>query len=371
MAKVLLLAGEESGVLYAKGIAQCILKSHPDAEIRGYGDYGFETHDLAVMGFFGVLRRIFFFLRVKKTMMRAIDEWRPDVLCTIDYPGMNLRLAAHAKSRGIRTVHVVCPQVWAWRQWRIPKIEAAVSKLCCFFPFEPAIFKPGVAEFVGHPLAGGFPGLGDGGKAKPHSGRKTIAILPGSRMREIEMFLPILLDAAKGLDADIEIPAANERALHAIRRISSRPGFPPVKILEGGARELLMRADCAAVASGTATLEAALARCPTVVVYKVSAIMAAILRRMITGVRHVGLANVIWEKSAKGQKEGEKAPMPELLQEDFTAENVRRQLSSWLEDESEAAAAVKRIDDAVSLLQSKGDTMSLIASALELPEEKQ
>ena len=154
--KVLLLAGEESGVLYAKQIAEAIRGRDPSAEIRGYGDYGFETSDLAVIGFFAVLRKIRFFLGVKRTMERAIDEWEPDVVCTVDYPGLNLKLAAYAKKRGIRAVHVVCPQVWAWKKGRIPKIEASLDKLCCFFPFEPALFKPGFAEFVGHPLVDEF-----------------------------------------------------------------------------------------------------------------------------------------------------------------------------------------------------------------------
>ena len=154
--RILLLAGEESGVMYAERIAKTLREKGSSVEIRGYGDYGFRTGDLAVMGFGQVLRRIFYFLGVKRTMERAIDEWKPDVVCTVDYPGMNLKLAAYAKRRGIRTVHVVCPQVWAWKRGRIPKIEASLDKLCCFFPFEPELFKPGFAEFVGHPLVDAF-----------------------------------------------------------------------------------------------------------------------------------------------------------------------------------------------------------------------
>ena len=150
--RILLLAGEESGVLYANQIRAEILRRWPEAEIRGYGDYGFRVDDLAVMGIGQVLKKIFYFLRVKKTMERAIGEWKPDVVCTVDYPGMNLKLAAYAKARGFRAVHVVCPQVWAWKQGRIPKIELALDRLCCFFPFEPGLFRPGFATFVGHPL---------------------------------------------------------------------------------------------------------------------------------------------------------------------------------------------------------------------------
>ena len=179
MKKVLLLAGEESGVLYAKRIAA---RLEGVAEVRGFGDYGFKTADLGVFGIWPVVKRLFYFLRVKRTMMRAIDEWRPDVVCTIDYPGMNLRLAAYAHAKGIRAVHVVCPQVWAWHQKRIPRIEASLDKLCCFLPFEPKIFREGFAEFVGHPLMEEFR---DGRYAEKREGAaadgvKTLAVCRGA-----------------------------------------------------------------------------------------------------------------------------------------------------------------------------------------------
>ena len=266
--KLLLLAGEESGVLYAKRIAEAIRGKDPSAEIRGYGDYGFETSDLAVIGFFAVLRKIRFFLGVKRTMERAIDEWRPDVVCTVDYPGMNLKLAAYAKKRGGRTVHVVCPQVWAWKEGRIPKIEASLDKLCCFFPFEPELFKSGFAEFVGHPLVDALASevkvRGEGERRS----EKVLAVLPGSRMGEIEKHLPVLLEAVEKLQEDmpdlkVVIPAANERAygkiLKRVSRLSAeqRNNRSTIHVVRGGAREVLRGADAAIVASGTATLEAA------------------------------------------------------------------------------------------------------------------
>ena len=145
--RILVLAGEESGMIYARGL-RARLQGH---EVRGYQDYGFETSDLAVFGFGAVLRRLPFFLRVKRTMERVIDEWRPDVVCTIDYPGMNLKLAAYAKAKGIRAVHVVCPQVWAWHQNRIPKIEASLDALCCFFPFRAIAVQIGLRHICWAP----------------------------------------------------------------------------------------------------------------------------------------------------------------------------------------------------------------------------
>ena len=241
--RILLLAGEESGVMYAERIAEALREKRPAVEIRGYGDYGFRTGDLAVMGLGQVLRRIFYFLGVKRTMERAIGEWKPDVVCTVDYPGMNLKLAAYAKKRGIRTVHVVCPQVWAWKRGRIPKIEASLDRLCCFFPFEPELFKPGFAEFVGHPLvdemsppvpsASRRQALANGASvpapvAEDRDGT-VLALLPGSRLGEIEKHLPTLLEVVETLQREIPelkvvIPAANERAYKEISSLVDSGG---------------------------------------------------------------------------------------------------------------------------------------------------
>ena len=346
--KVLLLAGEESGMLYARELMARL----GDCEIRTYQDYGFETADLAVFGFAAVLRKIFFFLRVKRTMERAIDEWRPDVVATIDYPGMNLKLAAYAKARGIRTVHTVCPQVWAWHQGRIPKIEAALDKLCCFFPFEPKIFRPGLAEFVGHPLLNQFEGM----ERKPEAG--LIALLPGSRKGEVTRILPILLEVAKRYpDRRFVIPAAHERALGWIKAMAIPDN---VGVQTGGARELLLKAECAVVASGTATLEATLCNCPTVLVYRVSELLAAFLRRALTGTRYVGLANIIWDRCGG---EGSQ-PMAELLQENFTVETVCAELDKWMNDPAARAEKSAQLKKTVMLLKSDGEPIGKIAAAI-------
>ena len=432
--RVLLLAGEESGVLYAERLRRLL----PGCEFQTYQDR-YKTSDLAVMGFWAVIKRLFFFLGVQRTMKRVIREWKPDVVVTIDYPGLNLKLAAYAKSRGIPAVHIVCPQVWAWHQGRIPKVAAAVNRLLCFFPFEPALFKEYEgkdfhASFIGHPMvdvfeeeemvgvagnefgvAGPFGVAGlrarkfvAGPKAcHPAAGSEArhpeidcrhksagsearhpeVAILPGSRVGEIQRHLPRLLDAVgllKRPDIRVVIPAANDRAEAEIRAIISRRNdpFTPEVVPggrassraatggrastragnSGGARDLLRRADCAAVASGTATLEAALARCPTVLVYAVSPLLAWFARRVITGVKHIGLANVIAEKS------GVEPPMPELLQEAFTPEAVAAQLSAWLNDPEARARASRALDAVMARLGVAGvspanETRSASASA--------
>jgi lipid-A-disaccharide synthase len=350
--KVLLLAGEESGNIYADMIRNR-LSGH---EIRGYSDCGFQTGELAVMGFWPVLKRLPFFLRVASRMKREIDSWRPDVVCTVDYPGMNLKLAAYAKKRGIRTVHVVCPQVWAWKRGRVPKIERSIDCLCCFFPFEPQYFTPGFAHFVGHPLAESFE------RGAEEKNGRTLAVLPGSRVGEIEKILPLQLQAADMLGRslagrlEVVIPAANAKARHAIEEVVARhKGAIAVKVCEGGARALLCRADCATVASGTATLEAALARCPTVLVYKVGRLLGWFARLVIKGISHVGLANIIAEKA------GVRCPMPELLQEDFTAEALYLTLKPWMTDEKSRREAAERLEETMSLLECDADALGKIA----------
>ena len=363
--RILLLAGEESGVMYAERIAEALREKRPAVEIRGYGDYGFRTGDLAVMGLGQVLRRIFYFLGVKRTMERAIDEWKPDVVCTVDYPGLNLKLAAYAKRRGLRTVHVVCPQVWAWKKGRIPKIEAALDKLCCFFPFEPALFKSGFAEFVGHPLVDEM--QDSAAKGRKEGAEKVLAVLPGSRIGEIEKHMPVLLDVINSLCAPsaplcgkikVVIPAANDKAYSKITSIldsSLIPHPPSLCVTHGGARAALRDADAAVVASGTATLEAALAGCPTVLVYKVGWLFALLARRFIKGIRHIGLANIIAEKA------GRQCPMPELLQEDFTAKKVLAVLRPLLEREEANAIARALLNETMKLLRSDGGAIARIA----------
>jgi len=366
--KVLLLAGEESGVLYARQIRDEILRRHPDAEVRGYADYGFETGDLAVFGIWAVLRRIGYFLRVKRTMEQAIDTWKPDVLCTIDYPGLNLKLAAYAKARGIRAVHVVCPQVWAWHQDRIPKIERTLDHLCCFLPFEPAIFRPGFATFVGHPLVEEMAGDREqriGNREQGIGNREQVlAVLPGSRLGEIEKHLPTLLKVIEALqreipDLKVVIPAANDKAYARISSLIPHPSS--LTLTHGQAREALRRASVAVVASGTATFEAAIVNCPFVVVYRVSALLAAILRRVLKGVRHVGLVNVIAEKA------GVECPMPELLQEAFTVENVLKLVRPWLNDPEANAAARRRLSDTMMLMRSESGAIGRIVDSLTWP----
>ena len=366
MKKLLLLAGEQSGVIYSERIAGRVRQMYPGVEIRGYSDYGFSIADLAVFGFWEVLKRIFFFMKVRKTMERAIDEWRPDAVCTVDYPGMNLRLCSYAKKNGIRAVHVVCPQVWAWRSGRIPKIEASLNALCCFFPFEPRLFTPSFAHFIGHPLVEEF-----SSSASVERKKKLVALMPGSRLGEISRILPVLLEAVKGVDCRVIVPAANERAKALIEKIVLKSSVP-VEVRLGGARDVLSRAACAVAASGTVTLEAALARCPTILVYKVGSVLAFFARRVLN-IKHVGLANIVWEKCSENADSQAVTcdrsvwggyPMVELLQEDMTADSVRKELKMLLSDDLRRKEIEKRLSMIADFLSLDGDSITKIVRFL-------
>jgi lipid-A-disaccharide synthase len=388
--RILLLAGEQSGIFYAGRLKEALAREQSarggePIEFRGYSDYGFKTVDLAVMGVLPVLRKLFYFLGVARTMKKAIREWRPDVVVTIDYPGMNLKLAAYAKALGIPAVHIVCPQVWAWHRGRVPKIAAALNKLLCFFPFEPAIFaaengKGFEAKFIGHPLVDicaeesarlKMQGPSIEGLDVP-SGRRIVALLPGSRHGEIERILPRQLAAAKLLngrtsDLHFVIPAANARARRQIEAELARDPVDNLTVIDGQARDLLRASCVAAVASGTATLESALARVPTALVYATTPTFAWFLRYFVTGVRFAGLVNIIAERCAFGGKDppkrrpgegpGKGGPMPELLQEEFTPEALAGILGAWLTDDAARSGAIDKIDGAMALIRSDGDAI--------------
>lgn len=350
--RVLLLAGEESGMLYAEQLKKAL----GNVSIKQYSDFGFKTADLAVMGFWPVVRRLFFFLRVKRTMQRCIRVWQPDAVVGIDYPGLNLKLEEYGRKHGARAIHIVCPQVWAWKQNRIPRIASQLNRLLCFFPFEAALFKPYQsenfsAEFIGHPLVDEFKVL-----QRQASAERTLALLPGSRIGEIECNLPRMLAALPLLKEKVKvvIPAANKQVHELIDRITGGK----VTVTDGGARALLLQADAAAVASGTATLEAALAGVPTVLVYAVAPLLAWFARRVIKGVKHLGLANIIATKA------GLEPPMPELLQEEFTAQALAAKLNEYLFEDTQRAAATKALAAATALLAHEGNAIATAANII-------
>lgn len=351
--KIFIVAGEASGDLHGAPLMRAIRDvSRRPVVFRGIGgdamkEEGLEQlvhcDSIAVIGIWEVVRRIRFFAHLLNRMEEEIEDWKPDLLLTIDYPGFNLSLAGRAKKAGIRTVHYICPQVWIWRRNRIWKIARVLDQLITIFPFEPACFTPTKLRpvYAGHPLVDraretldapqqDLPWLGSS---------RRVALLPGSRPSEIANLLPDMVAAAASLESQLDtpcsfiIPAATDAIRQQINAVlDDLPRKPShLSITDGQAREVLRQAEAAAVASGTATLEASLMLCPTVLVYRTTWFTYRFGRIVLRKAGGIGLANLIMRKPI----------MPELIQQDFTPDRLADQLHLYLtnQDEREKALA--------------------------------
>jgi len=372
--RILICAGEVSGDMHAATLMRALRERLPrPAEFRGFGgdamraegaEIFYHTDRTAMVGLTPVLMNLPFLLGMMARMKREILAWKPDLVLTVDYPGMNLRLAHFAHAHGFKTAHYICPQVWAWHRSRIPKIARILDQLLCILPFEPALFAdtPLRAEFVGHPLVDrAAETRAETPAALPWQGRHRVALLPGSRSGEITRILPRLLEAARlleqRLDGDcsfvIPAPTRNMRALGERVKASARVCPQRLEFVDGLARQVLLQAHTAAVASGTATLEACLMRCPTVLVYAASPLTYCAAKFVIKGVKHLGLANIIAGREV----------MPELLQDAFTPERLAEQLERYLTDAEVRARTVADLD-ATNALLGAGNASGRAADAL-------
>lgn len=356
--ELMVIAGEISGDMHAAGLVRELRKLDPTIRYYGIGGprlraEGVETfHDVREMGVMGiveVLKRIFFFRRVFRQMEALARERKPDALLLVDYPGFNLRFAASAHAMGIKVIYYICPQVWAWNRARIPKMAKVVDRLMAIFPFEPAVFK-GTSlkvDFVGHPLV---TEIQEELKAPlvslPWQGEPRIGILPGSRHTEIDRMLPAFCAAAKLVEqrfpgASFMIPAPTPEIGNHIRSLLSRLTDVPARIaiVQGNARQVFRQSRAALVKSGTATMESALAGCPTVIAYIVSPLTCWIGRRVAT-VRFIGIVNIIANRQV----------CPEFLQEQATPQALADALIPLLEDTPERTAMLAGFDEVRALL---------------------
>lgn len=310
MKSLLVIAGEDSGDMHAADVIRALKQTRSDLSFWGIGGgklraEGVETlhdvHEMDVMGFVEVLGKYSFFKGVFDEVLAEVDRRKPDAALLVDYPGFNLRLAKELKKRGVKVLYYVCPQVWAWNRSRIPKMAKIIDRLMVIFPFEVEVFKDVDLQvnFVGHPMVDELRSFREEKpKPLPWNGAKKIALLPGSRKQEIQYILEPLLEAARMMeesrpDLSFIIPVP-ERRFAMVEEILQKAKNAPrnVSVITGQAREVLKQADAAFVASGTATLEAALLRCPTVLVYKTSP-LTYVMARMLLRIPWVGITNVI------------------------------------------------------------------------------
>ncbi|PNS09542.1 lipid-A-disaccharide synthase [Solilutibacter silvestris] len=349
--RIALCAGEASGDLLGADLVRALRERFPDAQFAGITGpkmraAGVETwwdaSQLSVMGLVEVLRHLPRLLRLRRDFRRRVLDWKPDVFIGIDAPDFNLGVEKWLKARGIRTVHDVSPSVWAWREERAEKIGESADRVLCLFPMEPPIYaKHGVdARFIGHPLADSMPLQPDHSAARRELGiaddAPVLAVLPGSRMGEIERMLPIFLAAAEHVAKDIPnlqivVPAADEQCKSAIEHqlTSSRFAASNVRILDGHAQQAMIASDAVLLASGTAALEAMLAKRPMVIGHRISPTTYRIIRAFgLLKSRFVSLPNIL----------AGRALVPECLQDECTPQRLATELLRWLRDPAAFAA---------------------------------
>lgn len=332
--RIALVAGEASGDALGAGLIEELRQRFPDAQFAGIGgkamrEAGCDTwHDageLAVMGLSEVLRHLPRLLGLRRRFRQRVLDWKPDVFIGIDAPDFNLGVERWLKQRDVRTVHYVSPSVWAWREKRAEKIGASADLVLCLFPMEPPIYaRHGVdARFVGHPMADDMPMEPDQAIARAslglHAYTPVLAVLPGSRLGEIGRLGQVFLEAARLVaetvpHLQIVVPAANPACREALTPMIAGTAFAQSPLLtDGRAREAMIAADVILLASGTATLEAMLAKRAMVVGYKVAPLTYRIVKAFgMLKVERYALPNVLAGTDVA----------PELMQDECTPENL-------------------------------------------------
>lgn len=352
---VALVAGELSGDILGRALMDAIRARVPDARFVGIGGprmvaAGFETwypmERLAVMGLVEVLGRLFELLGIRRELAGRLQREQPDVFVGIDAPDFNLGLELRLRAAGVKTVHFVSPSVWAWRQGRVRKIRRAVDRMLTLLPFEAGFYEAHdvPVTFVGHPLADEVPLADQRGVARSRlriaDEARVVALLPGSRSGEVAQLLPPFLGAAKLLAArnpglQFLLPAASaERRAQIDGLLAGTAGLPSIRVIDGESRTVMAASDVVLLASGTATLEGLLMKRPMVAAYRFNAITGFIIQRLLTS-RWFTLPNLLANESL----------IPELRQEEVTAERIAAEVSLFLDDPVHAAQLRQRFAD--------------------------
>jgi lipid-A-disaccharide synthase len=336
--RILISSGEPSGDLYGALLLRELKGLVPPFETFGLGGDHLaaegshliaHVRDLAVVGLLEVLRHLPRLKRILADVLAEVDRNPPDLAVLIDYAGFHLRLARELRRRGIPIVYYVSPQVWAWRRGRLRTIRETVRRMLVLFPFEPKVYEEaGIpVTFVGHPLVDRLRPAEDRAAARADLGlepdRPLVVLLPGSRRQEIRYNLPPLAAAASRIAA--QRPALRFVLAAApnvdVGWLTSQLDGAPVLVRQGQAAALLAAADLGLVASGTATVEAALVGTPMVVVYRLSPITYT-LGKPFVDVPHYAMVNLIAERRL----------VPEIIQRDFTPERVASEALRLLDD---------------------------------------
>ena len=338
-----MVAGEASGDTLGADLIVSLKKRYPNSIFVGIGGpkmlaEGFESwfpmEELSVMGFFEVIKHLPALLKIRKNLISCLLTLNPDVFIGIDAPDFNFKVERSLKQNGIKSIHYVGPSVWAWREKRLVKIKKSVDGVLVLFPFEPAYYHryniP--VKFVGHPLANQFPEEPDTLAAKTELGYQSddliTAILPGSRMSEVNKMADIYIQSAGKLSEiyptmHFAIPCVHHQAKKRIEQaINSFGKGLKVTLFLGKSREVLEACDQALVTSGTATLECALMRKPLVLSIVVHPISYWIMKRLST-TKWIGLPNILANKSL----------VAELIQDEATPEKIALNMGRLIMDQ--------------------------------------
>src|SRR5258705_3057612 len=360
--KYYIIAGEASGDLHGSNLIKELKKLDPLASIRCWGgdkmqEAGAELvkhyRDLAFMGFTEVVMNLRTIFRNLRFCKEDILQYKPDTLILIDYPGFNLRIAKWAKQQKLKVIYYISPQVWAWKENRVKMMKQCVDKMLVILPFEKEYYKnkwKWEVEYVGHPLVEEIERHKAQGARDKFSDRPIIALVPGSRKQEIAKKLPVMLEVSKNFPAYQFIVAQAPSVDDSFYKPFTQP-YNNVSMVNNKTYDLLLQAKAALVTSGTATLETALFAVPEVVCYKGSFLSYQIGKRLVN-VKFISLVNLIMDKLV----------VKELIQNELTIENLKKELTELLTDEKRIAA-IKTDYAALKNLLGEGGNASAKAAA--------
>lgn len=362
--KYYIIAGEASGDLHGGNLICSLREKDPQAHVRCWGGEQMQHaggevvkhyRDLAFMGFAEVVKNLPAIFRNIRWCKKDIEEFNPDIVVLIDYPGFNLIIAPWAKKKGFKVAYYISPQVWAWKEGRVKKMKTCIDQLMVILPFEKDYFKNRwnwEVEYVGHPLVEVVNNAQQQVTVNSLSDKPIIALLPGSREQEINKKLPIMLEVSKQFPAYQFIVAKAPGTRESFYK-EVLAQYPNVKWVEGQTYELLKQATAALVTSGTATLETALFGVPQVVCYKGSFLSYEIGKRLVK-IKYISLVNLIMDKPV----------VKELIQQDLTVVNLSKELQHILPDGKERARIHQEYEELKAVLSSTQNASKRAAEIL-------
>jgi lipid-A-disaccharide synthase len=372
--KVLISAGEASGDLYAAGLVDALRRRRPDLEFFGCAGPRMQkagvrpvvdAHSLAVIGLVEVLAHIPRIYGEYRKLLDAARAERPELAILTDSPDFNLRVARQLKKLGIPVFYLVAPQVWAWRKSRLPLMRRTIDRLLCIFPFEPEFFaRYGVdAVYIGHPLTRLVNPSASRAELRRRFGipdtTPLIALLPGSRTGEAARHLPILLDTVERLKRSSQavarfILAVPPGTIPVRSNFRERISAASIQLLEGKTWDVLVCADVALAASGTVTIEACLLGTPMVTFYRVNT-LSWWMGRALVRVPFYSMVNLV-----AGRK-----IVPELIQDQMTAESLAREALKLLENEAARESMQRDLAEVAEKLSGPDDPLEVAAALIE------